>query len=62
MLSDRREFKAELVLDDARTDLAVLKLQNPPSGFQLSHSATVMIFASAIWFWLLAIRLASAKP
>ena len=31
MLSDRREFKAELVLDDARTDLAVLKLQNPPS-------------------------------
>ncbi len=32
VLSDRREFKAELVLDDARTDLAVLKLQNPPSG------------------------------
>ena len=31
VLSDRREFKAELVLDDARTDLAVLKLQNPPS-------------------------------
>ena len=31
VLSDRREFKAELVLDDARTDLAVLKLQKPPS-------------------------------
>ena len=31
VLSDRREFKAELVLDDARTDLAVLELQNPPS-------------------------------
>ncbi|MEC8290754.1 MAG: Do family serine endopeptidase [Pseudomonadota bacterium] len=30
VLSDRREFKAELELDDARTDLAVLKLQNPP--------------------------------
>ena len=31
VLSDRREFKAELLLDDAGTDLAVLKMQNPPS-------------------------------
>ena len=31
MLSDRREFKADLVLDDARTDLAVLKLRDPPA-------------------------------
>ena len=32
VLADRREFKADLVLDDARTDLAVLKLQNPPDA------------------------------
>ncbi|HCD16263.1 MAG: Do family serine endopeptidase [Rhizobiales bacterium TMED83] len=32
VLSDRREFKADLVLDDARTDLAVLKLQDPPAS------------------------------
>jgi serine protease Do len=32
VLSDRREFKADLVLADARTDLAVLKLQNPPAA------------------------------
>ena len=31
VLSDRREFKADLVLDDARTDLAVLKLRDPPA-------------------------------
>jgi serine protease Do len=32
VLSDRREFKADLVLADARTDLAVLKLQSPPAA------------------------------
>lgn len=31
-LSDRREFDAEIVLKDARTDLAILKLKSPPDN------------------------------
>ncbi|MFN0263906.1 DegQ family serine endoprotease [Tepidamorphus sp. 3E244] len=31
VLADRREFAAEIVLKDDRTDLAILKIDNPPS-------------------------------
>ncbi|NIK46859.1 Do/DeqQ family serine protease [Variibacter gotjawalensis] len=31
-LADRREFEAEIVLKDARTDLAILKLKTPPDN------------------------------
>ena len=34
VLSDRREFEADLVLGDARTDLAVLRIRGQPARFQ----------------------------
>jgi Do/DeqQ family serine protease len=36
-LSDRREFEAEIVLKDARTDLAILKLKAPPDNLVAIH-------------------------
>jgi len=46
ILSDRREYKARVVVDDERTDLAVLELLSPPEDLQaivLSDSDNVAV-------------------
>lgn len=46
VLSDRREFDAEIVLDDPRTDLAILRIdagQEPLSTLQLADSDEVLV-------------------
>jgi len=61
-LSDKREFKAKVVLADPRTDLAVLKIDTKGERLPVWNSATATGCRSAIWCWRSAIRSASAKP
>ena len=63
-LADKREFEAEIVLKDARSDLAVLRIKDaqrerfPALDFGNSDAAR----RSATWCWRSAIRSASARP
>jgi serine protease Do len=46
VLHDRREFEAQIVLSDEKTDLALLRLKSPPKGIsvvELSDSETVEV-------------------
>ena len=62
-LADKREFDAEIVLKDPRTDLAVLRIKD---GKRALPGARVRQFRrrcrSATWCWRSAIRSASARP
>ena len=62
-LSDKREFEAEIVLKDERTDLAVLRAEGRER--EISRRSTSPIptsCRSATWCWRSAIRSASARP
>ena len=62
-LADKREFEAEIVLKDARTDLAVLRVKDgAASDSRRSTSAIPTSCRSATWCWRSAIRSASARP
>ena len=61
-LADKREFDADIVLKDQRSDLAVLRIkgakeQLPDAGFRRFRRAC----RSATWCWRSAIRSASAR-
>ena len=61
-LSDKREFDAEIVLKDARSDLAVLRLKDAREKFRPWISPTPTSCRSATSCWRSAIRLASGRP
>ena len=61
-LADKREFEAEIVLKDARTDLAVLRDQGRTRTFPALDSAIPTSCRWATWCWRSAIRSASARP
>ena len=61
-LADRREFEAEIVLKDARSDLAVLRLKAKASASPRSNSPIPTRCRSAIWCSRSAIRSRSARP
>ena len=61
-LADKREFEAEIVLKDPRTDLAVLRVKERRERFPSSSSAIPTSCRSATWCWRSAIRSASARP
>ena len=60
-LADKREFEAEIVLKEARTDLAVLRLKDAANNFRRSNFAIPTSFRSATSCWRSAIRSASAR-
>ncbi len=60
-LADKREFEADIILRDPRTDLAVLK-SRPQKNSPVSRSVIRMAWKWAISCWPLATRLVSAKP
>ena len=61
-LSDKREFEAEIVLRDPRTDLAVLKIKGGREVRRRSSSAIPTSSRSATSCSPSAIRSASARP
>jgi S1-C subfamily serine protease len=61
-LADKREFEAEILLKDARTDLAVLRVRDGREKFTRSTSAIRTSCRSATWCWRSAIRSASDRP
>ena len=61
-LSDKREFKAKVLLADPRTDLAVLKIDTKGERCRRCRSATATRCRWAIWCWRSAIPSASARP
>jgi S1-C subfamily serine protease len=61
-LADKREFEAEIVLKDARTDLAVLRVKDGSERFRRSSSAIPTSCRSATSCSRSAIRSASARP
>ena len=62
-LADKREFEAEIVLKDPRTDLAVLRSRNRKERFPAHRVRQFRRAArSATWCWRSAIRSASARP
>ena len=62
-LADKREFEAEVVLKDPRTDLAVLRVKDGRENVsRRSSSAIPTSCRSATWCWRSAIRSASARP
>src|SRR6185312_11117453 len=61
-LPDKREFQARVILADARTDLAVLRIDTKGSAFPRCSSATATNCKSAIWCLPSAIPSASARP
>ena len=60
-LADKREFEAEMVLKDARSDLAVLRIKARNERFAALEFATPMLCRSATSFSPSAIRLPSVK-
>ena len=60
-LADKREFDAEIVLKDERSDLAVLRIKDAHERFPRWSSAIPMSCRSATWCWRSAIRSASAR-
>ena len=61
-LADRREFEAEIVLRDQRSDLAVLRIKDSRGErFPRLNSPIPMRSWSAIWCWPSAIRSRSAR-
>ena len=62
VLHDKREFEAEVVLEDKRTDLTVLKIDTGARDCRSSNSKTAMRSRSVIWFWRSAIRSVSDRP
>ena len=62
-LADKREFEAEIVLKDTRTDLAVLRIKDGQrSGFPRSTSPIPTRCRSATSCWRSAIPSASGRP
>jgi S1-C subfamily serine protease len=61
-LADKREFEAEIVLKDARTDLAVLRVKDGARNSPRSISAIPTSCRSATSCWRSAIRSASGRP
>ena len=61
-LSDRREFKARVLLADARTDLAVLKIDTNGEKLPTVDFGDSDRLKWAISCWPSAIRSASARP
>ena len=61
-LADKREFDAEIVLKDQRSDLAVLRSRAPTSVSRRSNSPIPTRCRSATWCSPSAIRSASARP
>ena len=61
-LADKREFEAEIVLKDRRTDLAVLRSRTARSASRCWSSPIPTSCRSATWCSRSAIRSASARP
>ena len=62
-LADRREFPAKVLLADARSDLAVLKIDVPAArSCRCCPSPTAPTCRWAIWCWPSATPSASARP
>ena len=60
-LSDKREFEAEMVLKDSRSDLAVLRIKSRNEAFPRWNLPIPMLLKSAISCLPSAIRLRSGK-
>jgi len=61
-LSDKREFKAKVLLADPRTDLAVVKIDPKENACRWCPSPIRTRCRWAIWCWRWAIPSASARP
>jgi S1-C subfamily serine protease len=61
-LADKREFEAEIVLKDSRSDLAVLRLRRRTSASRRSNSPIPTRWRSATWCWRSAIHSRSGRP
>jgi S1-C subfamily serine protease len=61
-LSDKREFEADIVLKDQRSDLAVLRIKGANEKFPTLDFANSDELKSATWCWRSAIPSASARP
>jgi S1-C subfamily serine protease len=61
VLSDKREFEATVLLNDERTDLAVLKIEPGNEVLPTLALGDSDASRSAIWCWPSAIRSASAR-
>ncbi len=61
-LADKREYDARVVVQDEKTDIAILKIEGGDSRFRPSISKIATRSKSAIWYSPSATRSASARP